>query len=115
MRYGLAEMFNAIPFGVAVDVDLKLSDQVREVQSTAWYSDPTTGRPVRFACFLSGDGKAMQGTHHTRGAKCWTCALDVADSAALPAQPGSPLLEVVEGVAGGGCRQGWGHWWPAVT
>ena len=33
-----------------------------------------------------GDGKGMQAAHPGRGAKCWLCPLDVADTATLGAQ-----------------------------
>jgi hypothetical protein len=86
---------------VSPDAEVKLSEQVNEVQSTCWWTDPVTKRPGWFACFLSGDGKAMQSAHHTRGAKCWSCALDVGDPVALQPQTGpSPGCTSV-GVPGG--------------
>jgi hypothetical protein len=90
---------------VSPDAEVKLSEQVNEVQSTCWWTDPVTKRPGWFACFLSGDGKAMQSAHHTRGAKCWSCALDVGDPVALQPQtrpsPGCTLVVIPGGE--GGC------------
>ena len=96
---------------LGVDIVAGLNWQVAEVQG-AWYHGKD-GRPVRFRCHLTGDlgrrclgcgwsmgdggfpkkassrggdGKGMQAAHPGRGAKCWLCPLDVADTATLGAQ-----------------------------
>ena len=63
-----------------------MTSQVNDVQTTWWFTNPQDQRHVRFACYLSGDGKVMLAGHHIQSAKCWSCALDAADPAALHAQ-----------------------------
>ena len=70
----------------ALDEAAKLTEQVNEVQSTWWYTNPRTQQPVQFQCVLSGDAKAMVAGHHLEKAKCWSCALDTKDPEALAPQ-----------------------------
>ena len=66
-----------------------LNLQVAEVQAPFWFR--AHGKPVRFACFITGDGKAMEAGHHRDRSRCWTCDTDIADPANMVAQAMSRL------------------------
>ena len=66
------------------DLAGSLTLQVGEVQAPFWFR--VNGKPVRFACFITGDGKAMEAGHHRDRSRCWTCDTDIADPANMVAQ-----------------------------